>query len=92
MQWVSWYEQFVVISGLHATANKHTPQIGKLQILHLWTEQGFIFHIMQILELASHGAHAQSTFKGKLFFGSVNPLCKITAQFGASRNESLTPS
>jgi hypothetical protein len=22
------------------------PKIGKLQILHPWTEQGFIFHIM----------------------------------------------
>jgi hypothetical protein len=37
-------------------------KIDKLQILRLWTEQGFLFHIMYILELASHGAHAQSTF------------------------------
>ena len=33
---------------------------------------------MLILELASHGAHAQSTFQKHLILGSVSPLWKTT--------------
>ena len=42
VQWVIWYEEFVVKIGLHATANKaHAPNC-KLQILHLWTDSYYV--------------------------------------------------
>ena len=37
VQWVIWYEECVVKMACTPQQIKHTPKIGKLQILDLWT-------------------------------------------------------
>jgi len=53
VQWVIWYEEFVVKNGLYATANQaHAPKLASFKF-YIYGQ----IHIMQNVELANLGAY-----------------------------------
>jgi hypothetical protein len=83
VQWVSWYEEFVVKNGLHATANlAHAPKLASSKFYIYGQSRDSYIILSKFWSLPVMAPMLNPHCRNTLFFGSVSPLWDWPRELG----------